>query len=58
MKRDGVDEGKVMARMKNQLPEEEKQKLADMVLLNDNTKLIIPEIIDIDNNLKNYGKIR
>ena len=58
MRRDGINEEKVRARMKNQLPEEEIRKHADYILFNDNTKLIIPEIIEIDNNLKSYGKIR
>jgi dephospho-CoA kinase len=57
MKRDGVSEKKVRKRMKNQFSEEKKQKMANFVLINDNTHLIIPKIIEIDKNLKRYGKI-
>jgi len=55
--RDGVDEETVKNRIKKQWPEEDKQKLADKILLNDNKKLIIPEIIQIDKNIKTHGKI-
>jgi dephospho-CoA kinase len=55
--RDGVDAGTVKKRMKKQWPEVDKQKLADKILENDNKKLIIPEIIRIDKNVKTHGKI-
>ena len=48
MERDGVSRQQVEERMKNQMSEEEKQKLASAVLLNDNHHLLIPEIIKID----------
>ncbi len=57
MKRDGVTENLVRERMDKQWPDEEKEKLANMVLKNDNNRLLIPEIIKIDKNLKEYGKI-
>jgi dephospho-CoA kinase len=57
MKRDGVSRKQVEERMKNQLPEEEKQKLASVVLMNDNHHLLIPKIIEIDKNIREYGKI-
>jgi dephospho-CoA kinase len=57
MERDGVSKMQVEERMKNQLPEEEKQKLADIVLLNDNQNLLIPKIVEIDKNIRKYGKI-
>jgi len=57
MHRDGMTEQMVRARMKKQWPEEEKEKLADKILINDNKKLMIPEIIQIDKNLKEHGKI-
>jgi dephospho-CoA kinase len=55
--RDGVTEQVVRERMSKQWPEEEKEKLADKILWNDNKKLMIPEIIQIDKNLKEHGKI-
>lgn len=38
VERDNVSSSDVMARMQNQLPEEEKVKLADFVIVNDNDK--------------------
>jgi len=57
MKRDGISEEKVRERMKNQFSEEKKQKMATFVLRNDNSHLIIPEILRIDKKLKTDGKI-
>lgn len=57
MKRDEVTENLVRERMDKQWPDEEKEKRANMVLKNDNNRLLIPEIIKIDKNLKEYGKI-
>ncbi len=57
MDRDGVSRQQVEERMKNQMPEEEKQKLATVVLKNNNQQLLIPGIIEIDKNIRKYGKI-
>ena len=57
MKRDGVTEDQVRERMKRQMPNNEKQELADMVLVNDNKSLLLPEIIEIDKKLREYGKV-
>lgn len=57
MERDGATEEEVRQRMSKQLPDAEKQKLASKVLMNDNKSLLIPQIIEIDKNLKEYGKI-
>ncbi|HDR52924.1 MAG TPA: dephospho-CoA kinase [Mariniphaga anaerophila] len=56
-KRDGVDAGTVKKRMRKQWPEEDKQKLADKILVNDNKEMMIPEIIRMDKNIKTHGKI-
>jgi dephospho-CoA kinase len=56
-RRDGVPEDNVRARIRNQLPEEGKKLLADFIIINDNSDLIIPQIIKIDNSLKHHGKI-
>lgn len=55
--RDGISEQMVRERMQKQWSEEKKQKLAGKTLVNDNKNLIIPEIIRIDKNLKEHGKI-
>lgn len=57
MQRDGSNREQVEERMKNQMPEVEKQKLASVVLTNDNQQLLIPKIIEIDKNIRKYGKI-
>lgn len=51
--RDGIEQKKVIERMKNQMPEEVKNKLADFVIVNDGNQLLIPQIIEIDKKLKN-----
>ncbi len=55
--RDGVSREMVIRRMEKQWSEEKKAKLAGKVLLNDNKNLILPEIINIDRNLKKNGTI-
>jgi dephospho-CoA kinase len=55
--RDGVSEQMVRERMQKQWSEEKKQLLASKILVNDNKNLMIPEIIQIDKNLKEHGKI-
>lgn len=57
MKRDNLNENQIRERMKRQWPEEKKQKLADVVLHNDNRNLLIPLIIKMDKKLKRNGKI-
>jgi dephospho-CoA kinase len=56
-KRDGVNAETVEKRIGKQWPEEDKQKLADKILVNDNKEMMIPEIIRIDKNIKTHGKI-
>jgi dephospho-CoA kinase len=58
MRRDGESEPHIKARMQKQYSEDYKKQLVDFILPNDNSRLIIPEIIKIDNNIKKYGKIR
>jgi dephospho-CoA kinase len=43
--------------MSKQYPESIKEQMASLVLHNDNRHLIIPEVIKIDKNLREYGKI-
>ena len=57
MKRDNLSPDQVVARIKNQWPDDEKRKLATTVIINDNKNLIIPQIIEIDKKLKRDGKI-
>lgn len=57
VKRDGISGQIVRERMKKQWPDEKKRLLADRELINDNSRLLIPEIIEIDKNLREHGKI-
>ncbi len=51
MKRDNVTREKVMERMKNQLPEEEKIKQSDYIIVNSGKEMILPQIINIHNSV-------
>lgn len=52
MKRDGVGEQEVKDRMKNQWDSRKKISLADVVILNDESQLVIPQVLDFDKNMK------
>lgn len=56
-KRENLTPGMVRERMAKQWTDEEKRKLATLELVNDNKKLVIPQILEIDKNLKTHGKI-
>ena len=47
MQRDGVSAEQVRARMTNQMPEIEKVKLADFVIVNDGDQMLIPQVWQI-----------
>ncbi len=51
MKRDGVGEESVRARMRNQASEEERLKIADHIIVNDDRQLVIPQVLSIHRNL-------
>jgi len=57
VKRDGVSEQQVKERLDKQWTDEEKRKLADYEIINDNKYPVLPEIIQIDKRLKEHGKI-
>jgi dephospho-CoA kinase len=42
--------------IKNQMPEEEKLKMADFVLVNDEQTMIIPQVLNIHNRILDYRK--
>jgi dephospho-CoA kinase len=44
MDRDGLTEAEVIQRMQHQLPDEEKKILSDIVIHNDDTHALIPQI--------------
>ncbi len=51
MKRDSTDRNQVELRMKSQLPEEEKARLSDYVIYNDNHHSLIRQVSDFLQNL-------
>ena len=57
VKRDKIQPEMVEARIEKQWSDEEKRNLASLEIVNDNKNLIIPQIIEIDKRLKEYGKI-
>jgi dephospho-CoA kinase len=51
MKRDNIAREKVLERIKNQLDEEIKCKQSDFIIVNDSKQMLLPQIINIHNNL-------
>ena len=57
IKRDRTTEMLVKDRINKQWSDEKKREIASFEIKNDNRSLIIPQIIKIDNQLKQHGKI-
>lgn len=55
MKRDGTTAEQIRQRMRNQLTDEQRIKLADFVINNNDSELIIPQIVEIDKKIRSYG---
>ncbi len=53
MKRDGRSREEVLKRMGHQLSEEEKMEMADHVLINDGTQMLLPQVIELHNKILN-----
>ena len=56
MQRDGIDETTVRARIKNQWSDEEKKKLANFVITNDDATPLLPQIMEIHTTLISKSK--
>ncbi len=52
IQRDNIDREKVETRMIHQMSEAEKNKRADYIIVNDGSKLLIPQVLQIDKKLK------
>lgn len=52
MKRDQVEEAAVVARMNNQMPENEKVALANYIIYNDGKQALIPQVFKVDKALR------
>lgn len=55
MKRDKITAELVNQRIKNQLSDAERIKMADFVISNNENELIIPQVIDIDKKIREHG---
>ena len=53
--RDKVSNEKVISRMNNQMVDEEKNALADFIIFNDNLKMLIPQVLEIDKKLRDLN---
>lgn len=47
MERDGLSRAEVEKRVKNQMDEEEKRRLADRIIFNDEERLLLPQIVKL-----------
>jgi len=56
MKRDGVRREAVLKRMGHQLSEKELMEMADHVLINDGTQMLLPQVIELHNRIINSRK--
>jgi len=56
MLRDNCSEEQVLKRMQNQMDEEQKMKLCQFVIINDENQLLIPQILAIHNQLIELSK--
>lgn len=55
--RDGVGEGDVRRRMQHQMDDTEKIKRADHVIWNDHSRLLLPQIIEVHQQIINESKL-
>ena len=55
-KRDMLPEEEIRNRMKRQWPEEKKNKLSDMVIINDGKRFLIPQVMEIHKKLTEKRK--
>jgi len=57
MERDHISREQFMERMKNQWNDEEKSRLADFVIINDEVHPVMDQVLDIDKKIRTHGKI-
>ena len=55
MKRDGTSEEQVRQRIRNQWTDEQRIKMADFVIGNNDNELILPQIVEIDKKIRTHG---
>ncbi|MGM0497625.1 MAG: dephospho-CoA kinase [Bacteroidota bacterium] len=57
MARDGKSREEIEERMKNQMPDEEKFQKVNKVIYNDNSRMVIPQVLEIHEQLMNYKNL-
>lgn len=57
IEREGVNEDNVRSRMSKQMPEEEKEKLADFIIINDNKTAVIPQVLKLNEYFNTISRI-
>lgn len=57
MRRDGVDEQAVRARLSNQVGEAERAAIADHIIHNDDSHLVIPQVLEVHAALLNFAGV-
>lgn len=57
LERDHTTREQIIERMKNQWNDEEKSRLADFVIINDEVHPVMDQILDIDMKIRTHGKI-
>jgi dephospho-CoA kinase len=55
MKRDGLTRGEVESRNANQFSEEKKSQLANHIIKNDDSQLVIPQVLNLDNHFRSLS---
>ena len=57
IKRDNLSEQSVRERIKNQMPDQDKIRLADYIINNNEKQLIIPQVLELDKLFRSHDKI-
>jgi len=57
IEREGVNEDNVRSRMSKQMPEEEKEELADFIIINDYKTAIIPQVLKLNEYFIDISRI-
>jgi len=55
MDRDHIDRKNVLARIRNQMDDAERNSMADAVVINDDTVLVIPQVVELHHKLLNLA---
>jgi dephospho-CoA kinase len=56
IERDGSDRDEVIKRMGHQMSEEEKMKMADHIIYNDGSQMLLPQVVELHNMILNRIK--